>query len=104
VTGTKLVLAVYLSKKPVLDLLLQPSLERLFDLEGIFSLHDQTVVQRDTISTHLELFYACKNTQIWKYCHYFLKMLQPSLHPTAICMASMMTSPTKAKSVFMISS
>jgi hypothetical protein len=73
--GMRLVLAVYLSQKPVLDLLLQPSLEWLFNLEGIFSLHDQTVVQRDTISTHLELFYACKNTQIRKQRHLFLKKL-----------------------------
>ena len=52
---------------------LQPSLKWLFDLEGIFSLHDQTVVQRNTIGTHLELFYACKNTQNREQCYIFLK-------------------------------
>lgn len=64
VPGMRLVFAVYLSQKPTLNLLLQPNLERLFYLKSVFSLHDQAVVQRNMISTHLDSFYDCKNTQI----------------------------------------
>ena len=76
-TGRTTALVVHLCQQPHFYLLLKPCLKRLRNVQSAFNLHDQIVVQRNRIGTHLNLFYACKNTQFWKRSHFFPIIMLP---------------------------